>query len=82
MRERYRRLLRGPLSKAEVLHLIDGYASELDAAARRDESRWGQQYRTFERWAGRTDFTTYEQEVQYLRQWVDQRWSLLERRLP
>lgn len=82
MRERYQQLLHGPLSKTEVLHLIDGYVSELDASARRDEARWGQQYRTFERWADRTDFTTYTQEVDYIRQWVNQRWDLLEHRLP
>jgi len=82
MRERYRQLLHGPLAKAEVLQLIDGYAHELDAAARRDEARWGPQYRTFERWADRTDFTSWEQEVDYIRQWVDQRWELLERQLP
>ncbi|WP_224243137.1 CotH kinase family protein [Hyalangium gracile] len=82
MRERYRQLLQGPLSKAEVLELIDGYVREFDASARRDEARWGQQYRTFERWADRTDFTTYAEEVEYIRRWVDQRWDLLERRLP
>ncbi|HYH97715.1 CotH kinase family protein [Hyalangium sp.] len=82
MRERYRQLLQGPLSKEEVLRLIDGYARELDAAARRDEARWGEQYRTYERWADRTDFTTWSEEVDYLRQWVDQRWDLLEQRLP
>jgi hypothetical protein len=65
-----------------VLQLIDGYVRELDASARRDEARWGKQYRNFERWADRTDFTTYPQEVDYIRQWVDQRWSLFERRLP
>jgi spore coat protein CotH len=82
MRERYRQLLRGPLAKEEVLRLIDGYAHELGAAARRDEERWREQYLTFERWADRTDFTTWSQEVEYIRQWVGQRWDLLERRLP
>lgn len=82
VRERYRSLLRGPLSKQEVLGLLDGYVAETRLVALRDEARWGQTYRTFERWADRTDFTTYEQEVAYLRQWVDERWDLLERRLP
>jgi hypothetical protein len=30
----------------------------------------------------RTDFTTHEQEVEYLRRWIRERWSMLERRLP
>jgi len=82
MRERYRQLLRGPLSEAEVLKLIDGYEREFGPVAQRDEARWGEQYRTFERWADRTDFTTHAQEVEYIRQWVRERWKLLERRLP
>jgi hypothetical protein len=82
MRARYQQLLGGPLARAEVRKLIDGYVSQIDASARRDEARWGTQYRTFERWADRTDFTTFPQEVDYIRQWVDQRWDMLERRLP
>jgi len=78
----YRQLLHGPLAKQAVLRLIDGYAQELDAAARRSEARWGAQYLTFERWSDRTDFTTWSEEVEYIRRWVDQRWDLLERRLP
>jgi hypothetical protein len=50
--------------------------------ALRDEARWLQQYRSFERWSDRSDFTTHEQEVDYIRRWVDERWELLERRLP
>ena len=62
MRGRYGELLRGSLRKADVLQLIDGYVREIDASARRDEARWGHQYRTFERWAielstDATDFT-------------------------
>ncbi len=82
MRERYRSLLRGPLAREEVLKLIDGYEREIHAVALRDEARWLPQYRAFERWSDRTDFTTHEQEVEYIRQWVGERWELLERRLP
>jgi len=82
LRERYRTLLRGPLSKAQVLALIDGYAEELRAVAPRDEARWRKQYINFERWMDRTDFTTHEQEVAYLRQWVNERWDTLDQRLP
>ncbi|AKI99735.1 CotH protein [Archangium gephyra] len=82
LRERYRSMLRGPLAKEEVLKLLDGYVREIHPVALRDEARWLQQYRTFERWSDRTDFTTHEQEVEYLRRWVDERWNLLERQLP
>jgi hypothetical protein len=82
MRERYRQLLRGPWKLEEVEKLIDGYVRELGPVAKRDEARWGQQYREFERWSDRTDFTTHEQEVAYLRQWVRERWRMLEQRVP
>lgn len=82
MRERYRQMLHGPLARAEVLKLVDGYEREIHAVALRDEARWLQQYRSFERWSDRSDFTTHAQEVDYIRRWVDERWNLLERRLP
>ena len=82
LRERYRTLLQGPMSQAQVLGLIDGYEREIHAVALRDEAMWSQKYREFDFWKDRTDFTTYEQEVAYVRQWVGERWSLLGRRLP
>ncbi|WP_326522538.1 CotH kinase family protein [Archangium lipolyticum] len=82
LRERYRALLRGPLSEEEVLKLIDGYEREIGPVALRDEARWFQQHRSFEWWSDRTDFNTHAQEVEYIRQWVRERWSLLGRRLP
>jgi hypothetical protein len=82
LHERYRALLGGPLSKDVVLGLIDTYERELRPLALRDEARWRNQYLAFERWQDRTDFTTHEQEVAYLRQWVNERWDTLGRRLP
>lgn len=82
MRERYRTLLRSELSEEGVLGLVDQYARELAAAARRDEARWGQAYRGFWRWSSRTDLTHHEEEVEYLRQWVQTRWHQLEQQLP
>ncbi|MDY7229522.1 CotH kinase family protein [Hyalangium rubrum] len=82
MRERYRALLQGELSAEAVLELIDQYARELAPAAQRDEARWGQDYRDFWRWNSRADFTTHDEEVEYLRQWVRARWQRLEHQLP
>lgn len=82
MRERYRTLLQGTLRAEVVLALIDQYASELAPAARRDEAHWRQQYLDFVRWRDRTDFTTFDEEVEYLRRWVRTRWSALEQRRP
>ncbi len=82
VRERYRALLRGELRAEAVLALLDAYAAEIRPVALRDEARWMQHYRAFERWNTRTDFTTHTQEVEYLRAWIRERWRLLERRLP
>jgi len=82
LRERYRALLRGELCMEEVLGLIEQYARELAPAARRDEAHWGRAYRDFRRWRSRTDLTTHEEELEYLRQWVRARWPRLEQQLP
>ncbi len=82
LRERYRALLQGPLHVERVLALIDQYAAEVAAAARRDEAHWGEAYRTFPHWAQRTDLTSHEGEVQYLRDWVRAHWRALEEGLP
>ncbi len=82
LRERYRALLQNELSAGEVLALLDAYAAEIHPSALRDEARWLKHYRNFERWNTRTDFTTHEQEVEYLRGWIRERWRVLERRLP
>jgi spore coat protein H len=82
MRERYRQFLRGELRAEVVLGLIDQYAREVGPAARRDEVHWHEDFRSFFRWRTRTDFTTHDEEVEYLRQWVRTRWSTLEQQLP
>jgi spore coat protein H len=82
MRERYRALLQGALRVEVVLGLIDAYAREIAPAAHRDEARWTRDYRSFFRWGDRTDFTTHDEEVEYLKQWVRTRWGALEQRLP
>ncbi|MDC0710632.1 CotH kinase family protein [Stigmatella sp. ncwal1] len=93
MRERYQRVLRDELKLETVLSLIDGYVRETAPAARRDWAEWSTAYQAFgapgtigqpnfPRWNSRQDFTTYEQEVEYVRQWVRTRWPALEGRLP
>ena len=78
---RYRELLQGPLHRDVVLGLIDGYASELQAAALKDEARWGEEHRAFPRWRSRTDLNDFQAEVEYLRSWVDTRWRVLDESL-
>ncbi|WP_257447836.1 CotH kinase family protein [Archangium lipolyticum] len=82
MRERYRALLQGELRAEVVLGLIDQFEREVASAARRDEARWREEYLGFKRWKTRTDFTTFDEEVEYLRWWVRTHWGALERQLP
>ncbi len=82
IRARYRLILQLTLPKQEVLELYDALQAEVRLAAPRDELRWGNDYRTFERWNTRTDFLTYEQEVGYVREWIGKRWDALGEQLP
>ncbi len=95
MRERYRALLRDTLKVEEVLALIDGYVQETAPSARRDWAKWGQRHRdfgdpddpwgghgNFPNWHTRQDFNSYEEEVEYVRQWIRTRWGALETQLP
>ncbi len=70
-------LTTGVLSKDSFDQFVDGIFTEIDAGARRDEVRWGQAYRSFERWRERTDFHDYDGEFEYLRQWIDSRREFL-----
>ncbi len=76
--ERYRAVLDGTFAQDALLALVDGYVAEIDAVARRDERKWATAYRTYADWEWRTDFTTYEEEIAYLRTWIGARWAFLD----
>ncbi len=80
--QHYRDALAGPLAPTSVLALIDDEAARIDFGARRDWARWEAQYRAFGRWSDRTDWTSYEQEVQYLKDWASERTGAIEEALP
>jgi hypothetical protein len=65
-----------------LLHArLDALAREIGPSARRDELRWMAQHRAYPVWSSRTDFTTFEQEVEYIRQWITLRWAFLDTQL-
>jgi spore coat protein CotH len=78
LRQRYRDALAGPLALDAVLATIDDYAAAIDFGARRDWARWEAAYRAFGRWSDRSDWTSYEEEVQYLRDWLTERDAALQ----
>lgn len=77
-RQRYRDALAGPLALDAVLATVDDLAAAIDFGARRDWARWQADYRAFGRWSDRDDWTSYEQEVQYLRDWLTARDAALQ----
>jgi hypothetical protein len=75
IRERYRSALSAPWKKETLLALVDAYAAEIRESALRDEKKWAPSYRAYPSWSSRTDFTSHEDEVLYLRDWIDERWD-------
>lgn len=75
--QRYHDALNRNWKSHQVLALFDAYSDEVAAAAERDEQLWGEAMRDF--W-NRDPFNTYAEERAYTRQWIADRWALLERR--
>ncbi|EYF05106.1 CotH kinase family protein [Chondromyces apiculatus] len=75
LRARYADVLRTIYTEEAIQALVTGYIDRIDASARRDEHRWGEAYRTYGDWSFRTDFTTYDEELAYLRAWLTERWQ-------
>jgi hypothetical protein len=61
-----------------VIGLFDTLVKEVEPGARRDEQRWGERYRMFGHWNTCTDFTSWEQEVDYVREWIRARHAYLQ----
>ena len=82
LRDRYRELLAGPLADDAVLALFDELAAEIHPVAIRNQRKWGAAYRSFSRWAGRTDFLDHDGEIAYTRQWIQTRAAMIHARYP
>lgn len=75
---RYGEELNGPFATDTVLALFDSYVAEIEESARRDEQKWQDDYRNYMLWASRTDFTTFQEEVAYVRQWIADRHTFID----
>jgi hypothetical protein len=75
LRARYGEVLHGAYDDAAIQAIVDGYVQRIDVSARRDEVRWGEAYRSYDGWSWRGDFTTYEQEIAYVKAWLSERWQ-------
>ncbi len=75
LRDRIAALLAGPLAASTVQAQVDAWWATIEPSARRDWRAWAGAYRTFPRWASRTDLTDVDGELAYLRAWIDARWA-------
>lgn len=70
-------LLDGVFHPDHVDALIDGYIAEVAPGMERDWAIWRDRHQRFGRWSSRADFTTIEEELEYLRAWYRERWAVL-----
>lgn len=83
MRARYgEELGTGVFTVESVLDTIDGYIADIDRSARRDWAKWEPTYRSYGRWSDRTDFTSFDQEVMYVRTWITEHAAFLAAQFP
>lgn len=75
--DRMRKALAGAASREQVLALFDAMVEEVRASAYRDDRKWDADRRSYWLWSDRTDFTTFDGEVAYVRQWIERRWDYL-----
>jgi spore coat protein H len=81
VRARYAEAMNGSWSLPSVLELFDAHVAEIDAAARRDEEKWQADFRAFD-WGGRSEFDSYEEEVDYVRAYIEARWAFVHEQYP
>ena len=60
-----------------ILLKIDEYYEEIHDAAVKSEEKWREKYRNSSPWKSRTDFTTFKEEIQYIKNWLTEHHSLL-----
>ena len=77
LRQRYMAVLDDQYALEELLGLVDEWEQENLDCALRDVARWGDDYLGYGAWNWRTDFLTHEQEVDYVRDWLTERWAYL-----
>ncbi len=61
-----------------TMALIDGYIERIDKSARRDWDKWQDDYYSYSGWSWRDNWTDYDGEVAYVRQWLQDRHEFVE----
>ena len=77
LRARYGEVLGDVYALDAILARLDAMLAETAPSARRDQGRWGEQYKSYAGWNWRADFLDYDAEAAYLRQWIVDRWTFV-----
>lgn len=70
--------LDGPWSEDELSSIVDGYMAAIGPSAARDWDKWADRYETYGGWSWRSNWTTHEEEVAYVRAWLAERHDYVE----
>ncbi|MDP2311477.1 MAG: CotH kinase family protein [Pseudomonadota bacterium] len=73
MEARMREKLATVLAADAVNARIDGWLARIEPSAERDWAKWEDSYRSYGGWYWRTDWTSHDGEIDYLRTWTDER---------
>ncbi|HMA91547.1 MAG TPA: CotH kinase family protein [Polyangiaceae bacterium] len=82
LKARYSSMLRGALSKENVLEAFDVMVAETATAAKRDDRKWQTQYRSYFQSNRNNDFHDSAGEAAYARAFIDRRWTDLSKTFP
>jgi hypothetical protein len=82
MADRMREQLDGVYAPDAVLARIDDVQDVIEPSAERDWEKWQDSYRSYGGWYWRTDWTTHDEEVAYLRAWVEARGGYMDTWFP
>jgi spore coat protein CotH len=77
LRARYAQMLKQQYALDGIQKRLDQMAAEIELSALRDEVKWQPVFRDFKFWKYREDFTTWQQEVAYVRRWIADRHAFL-----
>lgn len=74
---KYKTLLEDELSVDSITGYIDDFYTEVQLGALTDEDKWGDTFITFmSEYKGREVFITFEEEIVYIKEWVEEQHAL------
>ncbi|MCP4177193.1 MAG: hypothetical protein GY756_05445 [bacterium] len=74
---RYKLLLQNALNIDEIIDEIDLLYGEVKDSAYKDFSKWEKEYTNIVHWDDREDFTSVDEEVEYIKNWITDQYNLV-----